>query len=269
MSSVTYSIVARDRATGQIGVAVQTASFAVGSTVPWARAGVGAVATQAITEPAYGPRCLDRMATGDPASLALEAAGALDPLAPLRQVGVVDARGGAAAVTGDLCIDFCGHIVGVGFAVQANMMASSDVWSGMAEAFEAAASASLARRLLAALLGAQSAGGDARGQMSAAAIVVDPERREQPWEGRLVDVRVDRDERPLDALGTLIDAAAAYAAFQRGIDALVASDGPTALVEFDEGLALLPGEENLCFLESARWDWPDGWTIPSPRRGRC
>ena len=266
---MTYSIVARDAVTGEIGVAVQTANFAVGSIVPWARAGVGAVATQGIVEQAYGPRCLERMALGDPASVALEAACELDALAPLRQVGVVDARGEAAAVTGDLCIDCCGHVVGDGFAVQANMMATSEVWSAMADAFEAAESPSLARRLLAALRAAQSAGVDARGQMSAATLVVDAVRHENPWEGRLVDVRVDRHDRPLDVLGNLIDAAAAYAAFQRGVDALVANDATTALAELDEGLALLPGEENLRFPGSERWGRRGGWTTPSPRRGCC
>jgi uncharacterized Ntn-hydrolase superfamily protein len=242
---VTYSIVARDEATGQIGVAVQTAFFAVGAIVPWARAGVGAVATQSFTEQAYGPRCLDGMARGDSASVALDAACELDPLAPLRQVGAVDARGGSAAVTGDLCIDCCGHVVADGVAAQANMMASTEVWPAMADTFASARSASLARRLLAALRAAQAAGGDARGQMSAAMIVVDAVRRENPWEGRLVDVRVDRHDRPVDALGEVVDAAEAYAAFQRGVDALVSKDAATALAELDAGLALLPGEENL------------------------
>src|SRR5580765_7922898 len=121
---MTYSIVARDPATGELGVGVQTAMFAVGAVVPWARAGVGAVASQAIAEPAYGPRCLELLALGESAGAALEGARALDPMAALRQVGVVDAGGSASAFTGELCIDHCGHLVGDGWAVQANMMAS-------------------------------------------------------------------------------------------------------------------------------------------------
>src|SRR6476646_3491766 len=109
---MTYSIVARDAVTGEIGVAVQTCMFAVGSIVPWARPGVGAVATQAIAEPAYGPRCLDELAAGAEAAGALAAAQAADPMAVLRQVGVVSVDGTAAADTGALCIDHAGHVVG-------------------------------------------------------------------------------------------------------------------------------------------------------------
>src|SRR5262245_37550076 len=246
---MTYSIVARDAATGQLGVAVHTAMFAGGAVVPWARAGVGAVASQAISEPAYGPRCLDRMALGESATAALEAARALDPLAPLRQVGVVDATGGAAAFTGELCIDCCGHLAGDGWAVQANMMASAYVWPAMAEAFQAA-QGSLVRRLMAALHAAQGVGGDARGQMSAALIVVDGARHDDPWAGQLADLRVDRDVNPLDGLERLVDAAEAYAEFQRGVDALMAGDAATALAALDAGLAILPGEENLLFPRS-------------------
>jgi uncharacterized Ntn-hydrolase superfamily protein len=244
---VTYSVVARDGLTGHLGVAAQTGMLAVGAGVPWARAGVGAVATQAITEPAYGPRCLDRMALGDSASAALEAAKALDPLAALRQVGVVDAAGSAAAFTGELCIDCCGHVVDDGFTVQASMMAATEVWPAMAAAFRHADAPSLARRLLATLQAAQRAGGDARGQMSAALVVVDGVRRDDPWAGRLVDLRVDRSSEPLDDLARLVDAAEAYDCFSAGVDALMAGDGEAALSSLDAGLAILPGEENLLF----------------------
>jgi len=244
---MTYSMVARDPVTGQLGVAVQTAMFAVGAVVPWARAGVGVVASQAITEPAYGPRCLDLLALGESAAAALEAARALDPMAALRQVGVVDAGGSVSAFTGELCIDHCGHLVGDGWAVQANMMANADVWSAMAATFEGSRASSLARRLLDALNAAQQAGGDARGQMSAALIVVDGARHDDPWSGRLVDLRVDRHERPVDEIGRLIDAAEAYDGFARGVDALMAGDGARALEALDAALELLPGEENLMF----------------------
>jgi uncharacterized Ntn-hydrolase superfamily protein len=160
---VTYSIVARDPQTGLLlGVAVQTAMFAAGASVPWARAGVGAVAAQAIAEPAYGPRCLDAIQAGASAQAALAQAQAADEAALLRQVGVVAADGSVAAMTGEWCIDHAGHLLGDGFAVQANMMASPAVWPAMAEAFGQSPEP-FPRRLLAALEAGQAAGGDAPG----------------------------------------------------------------------------------------------------------
>jgi uncharacterized Ntn-hydrolase superfamily protein len=255
---VTYSIVARDPQTGLMGVAVQSAMFAVGSTVPWALAGVGAVATQAIAEPAYGTRCLDALQSGASAQAALDQAITADEAALLRQVGVVAADGGAAAMTGEWCIDQAGQLVGDGFAVQANMMASPDVWLAMAEAYGAAARSALAadhdgvawpfaRRLLAVLEAGQAAGGDARGVMSAALVVVAAHAAE-PWAGRLVDLRVDRSGDPLGELRRLLDAAEAYDAFGRAVDALGGGNTVAALAAADQGLALLPGEQNLRFI---------------------
>jgi len=147
---VTYSIVARDPGTGLLGVAVQTAMFAAGASVPWARAGVGAVATQAITEGAYGPRCLDVIQGGASAPAALAQGQSADEAALLRQVGVVAADGSVAAMAGEWCIDHAGHLLGDGFAVQANMMASPAVWPAMAEAYQSSPEG-FPRRLLAAL----------------------------------------------------------------------------------------------------------------------
>jgi uncharacterized Ntn-hydrolase superfamily protein len=255
---VTYSIVARDPQTGLMGVAVQSAMFAVGSTVSWARAGVGAVATQAIAEPAYGTRCLDALQAGAPAQAALDQAITADEAAVLRQVGVVAADGSTAAMTGEWCIDQAGQLVGDGFAVQANMMSSPDVWPAMAEAYGAATRSALAaghdgvawpfaRRLLAVLEAGQAAGGDARGVMSAALVVVAAHDAE-PWAGRLVDLRVDRSGDPLGELRRLVDAAEAYDAFGRAVDALGGGNAVAALAAADQGLALLPGEENLRFI---------------------
>jgi uncharacterized Ntn-hydrolase superfamily protein len=267
---VTYSIVARDPQTGLLGVAVQTAMFAVGSTVPWALAGVGAVATQAIAEPAYGTRCLDALQAGASAQGALDQAITADQAALLRQVGVVAAGGSAAAFTGEWCIDEAGHVVGDGFAVQANMMASPDVWPAMAAAYRPPAAPAgepglggtgggdgagdqapwpFARRLLAVLQAGQAAGGDARGMMSAAMIIVSGQPAE-PWAGRLVDLRTDRSVDPLGELRRLLAAAEAYAGFASAVDALVGGDVRTALDATARGLALLPGEENLRFIRS-------------------
>ncbi len=155
-----------------MGVAVQTCWLAVGSIVTWARPGVGAVATQAFAERAYGPRCLDAIASGRSPGEALAEARDADPMAEVRQVGVVSTDGGVAATTGELCIDHAGHVTGDGFSAQANMMATPDVWGAMAAAFEQS-TGPLARRLLAALHAGEAAGGDARGRMSAALLVVE------------------------------------------------------------------------------------------------
>ena len=245
---MTYSIVARDPVTGELGAAVQSGTFGVGTVVPWARPGVGVVATQAIAEPAYGPRCLDALAAGSSATEALEAAAAADAAAFLRQVGVVAADGTVAAVTGGGCIDHAGHLLGDGFAVQANMMASPRVWPAMADAFTAAAGP-LPRRLLAAPEAAQRAGGDARGMMSAALLVVDGQPAD-PWAGRLVDLRVDRAADPVADLRRLLDASDAYAIFGQAAGELFGGDADAALTHVMAGLDLLPGEENLRFLRA-------------------
>jgi len=245
---MTCSIVARDPDTGSLGVAVQSCVFAVGAAVPFARPGVGVVASQAFAEPAYGPRCLDALATGATAAGAAEQARAADPAAGLRQVGVVSADGSAAAFTGEICIDHAGEVVGDGFAVVANMMATPRVWPAMADAF-AAAEGPLARRLLASLQAGQVAGGDARGEMSAAIVVVCGQPA-GPGNGVLVDVRVDCSLDPLAELARLLDVADAYRHFGAGVDALFAGNSADALVEVDKGLAVLPDDGNLRFLRA-------------------
>ena len=245
---MTYSIVARDPGTGLLGVAVQTAMFAAGASVLWARAGVGAVATQAITEGAYGPRCLDVIQGGASAPAALAQGQSADEAALLRQVGVVAADGSVAAMTGEWCIDHAGHLLGDGFAVQANMMASPAVWPAMAEAYQSSPEG-FPRRLLAALEAGQAAGGDARGMMAAALVVVAAEPCD-PWAGRLVDLRVDRSNAPLEELRRLLDASDGYDGFGRAVGALFSGDPAAALASADEGLSALPGEENLRFVRA-------------------
>jgi len=246
---MTYSIVARDELSGELGVAVQTCMFAVGSTVPWARAGVGAVATQAIGEAAYGPRCLEQLATGATAAEALTAARELDPLSVIRQVGVVGANGTSAAATGELCIDHAGHVVGDGFAVQANMMSTPDVWTAMASAF-IASSGPLAHRLLAALVAGEAAGGDARGRMSAALLVVEALPPAMPGGGTVIDLRVDRSEDPLGDLAKLLVAGEAFAGFHRAVDQLFGGDAVSALATIEGALGQLPGDRNMRFLRA-------------------
>jgi uncharacterized Ntn-hydrolase superfamily protein len=246
---VTYSIVARDPETGALGVAVQTCMFAVGATVPWARAGVGAVATQSFTEKAYGPRCLAAMADGRAAPDALHAARAVDPGSAMRQVGVVDATGSVANFTGELCIEHAGDRTGDGYAVQANMMASAAVWPAMATAYETA-SGPFARRLLAALAAGEDAGGDARGAMSAAMKIVDGERREDANDGVLVDVRVDEHQRPLDELARLLTFADAFDHYFRAVDAIGTGDLDAVRREIDAAHELAPADENILFVRA-------------------
>jgi uncharacterized Ntn-hydrolase superfamily protein len=202
----TYSIVARDAATGQLGVAVQSHWFSVGSVVSWAEPGVGAVATQSLAESAYGPRLLELLRGGESPSNALHGLLDADEQARFRQVAVVDATGRVAVHTGEACIQFAGDAQGEGFSAQANMMASPRVWRAMADAYSGS-SGPLARRLLTALRAAEGEGGDVRGRQSAALVVVGPEG--EPWE-RVVELRVEDDPEPLDQLARLVDLREAY-----------------------------------------------------------
>ena len=189
---MTYSIVARDAETGELGVAVQSRAFRTGGAVPWAIAGVGAIATQSFTERSYGQLGLELLRAGKTPAEALAGLVAADADAAVRQVGIVDAEGRTAAHTGADCSPEAGHLTGDGYSVQSNIMRSADVWPAMAEAFEAA-TGPLARRLLAALDAAEAAGGDWRGQQAAGLLVVPASGR--PWE-RVSDLRVDDHPAP-------------------------------------------------------------------------
>jgi uncharacterized Ntn-hydrolase superfamily protein len=210
----TYSIVARDEQTGELGAAVQSHWFSVGSIVTWARPGVGAVCTQSIAEPAYGPRLLDALAGGAAPADALKALLDADEAAGYRQVAAIGTDGPPAVWTGAGCIAFAGHASGDAFSAQANMMASEAVWGAMAEAF-GRSTGPLARRLLAALQAAEGAGGDARGKQSAAVVVVPPSG--EPWE-RVVELRVEDHAEPLDELARLLTLHDAYTLATRGDD---------------------------------------------------
>jgi uncharacterized Ntn-hydrolase superfamily protein len=230
----TYSIVARDAETGQIGVAVQSHYFSVGSVVTWAEAGVGAVATQSFTDPAYGMIGLDLMRAGRSAPEALAGLVASDPMRAVRQVGMVDAEGRVAAHTGGLAIAEAGHIEGDGFTVQANMMLRSTVWPAMAEAYRSA-QGELVERLLAALDAAEAEGGDIRGRQSAAILIVAGENTGRPWVDKLYDIRVDDAPEPLKEMRRLVSVSRAYihhgraqAALQRGDQAAMNHEFQTA-----------------------------------------
>jgi uncharacterized Ntn-hydrolase superfamily protein len=207
---MTYSIVGRDRTTGELGVAVQSRAFNTGAVVPWAAPGVGAVATQSYTELSYGPLGLDLLRAGKNPEQALAELVAADDDSAYRQVAILDAAGRVAVHVGQACIPAAGFTAGDGFSAQANMVASERVWESMAEAFERSEEP-LAERLLAALDAAEAAGGDWRGRQAGGIVVVGPEG--QPWE-REVDLRVDDHVDPLGELRRLLRLRRAYAAMR-------------------------------------------------------
>jgi uncharacterized Ntn-hydrolase superfamily protein len=202
---MTYSIVARDAETGELGVAVQSQSFNTGAAVPWARPGVGAIATQSFTDRRYGYRGLELLAAGRTAREMLDELLEPDTERDLRQVGVIDAAGRVAQWTGAHCVSECGHVAGDGWAAQGNMLAA-DAWHAMGAAFESARG-SLAQRLLAALEAAEAEGGDWRGRGGAGIVVVAAEG--EPWE-RVIDLRVE--DRSVPELRRLVELAEAYSA---------------------------------------------------------
>lgn len=236
----TFSIVARDAATGDLGVAVQSHWFSVGSAVPWAEPGVGAVATQSFTDPSYGALGLALMKAGKPAPEALKALLAADTDREVRQVAMVDAQGRAAAHTGAKCIRAAGHEVGEGFTVEANLMDQAQVWPAMAKAFRHA-QGDLADRLLAALRAAQAAGGDIRGMQSAAILVVRGKASGQPWNDRLFDLRVEDSPDPLSELGRLIQLRRAYRLMDEGDGYATAGEWAKAKAAYEAAAKLAPG----------------------------
>src|SRR5262245_47444256 len=203
----TFSIVAFDPKTGDLGVAVESKYFGVGTVVPWAKAGVGAVATQALAKMAYGPDGLALLTQGREASAALEELRAKDAKAGLRQVAMIDAQGRVAAHTGEECIPWAGHKIGGNFSVQGNLLAGEEVVAAMAAAFEkarASGEGELAEWMLAALEAGQAAGGDRRGQQSAALMVVRAKAGPGGDNDRYIDLRVDDHTTPIAELARLL-----------------------------------------------------------------
>ena len=203
----TYSIVAFDPHTREWGVAVQSKFFGVGSVVPWAKAGVGAIATQAKANVRYGPKGLELLESGLSARQTLQELTKDDADRDSRQVGIIDAKGRAAAHTGSRCNDWAGHIVGTNFTVQGNILASEAVVKSMAEAFEKARAekgSELADWLLAALEAAEAAGGDKRGRQSAAMLVVREQGGLARANDRYIDLRVEDHQEPITELGRLL-----------------------------------------------------------------
>ena len=227
---MTYSIVARDPVSGEMGVAVQSHWFSVGTVVPWGEAGVGVVATQAFADPGYGPRGLELMRKGKSAPDALSALVAADRAADSRQVAMVDSSGRAAVHTGRKCVAAAGHRLGPQLSAQANLMERPTVWDAMARTFESA-EGELAERLVAALDAAEAEGGDIRGRQSAALLVVGPKRSSEPWKHRL-ELRVEDSRDPNGELRRVLALKRAYDRMERGDELAVARDNDGALAEY-------------------------------------
>ncbi len=244
---MTYSIVARDPDTGELGVAVQSHWFSVGSVVTWGEAGVGVVATQAFANPSYGPLGLDLMREGVSAPSALASVLEQDSGSEMRQVAMVDASGEVGVHTGGRCIAGAGHVAGDAFSVQANMMLNDTVPDAMSSAFSAA-SGDLVSRLLIALDAAESAGGDIRGRQSAAILVVGAERSEVHASlGRVLELRVEDHPAPLVELRRLVAVKRAYEHMNRGDEALGRGDVDDAAAEYEAAQSSVPDNMEFTF----------------------
>ncbi|HET6647600.1 MAG TPA: DUF1028 domain-containing protein [Pyrinomonadaceae bacterium] len=242
----TFSIVARDPNTGELGVAVQSHWFSVGPIVAWAEAGVGAVATQSFVDPSYGKLGLDLMRAGKSAPDSLKALIAGDEGREVRQVAMIDAQGRVDAWTGKNDIQAAGHIIGKNYSVQANLMLNDKVWPAMSKAFENT-QGDLADRMLAALEAAQAAGGDIRGKQSAALIVVTGKPVGQAWKDRVFDLRVDDSPEPLMELRRLVKLQRAYNHMNAGDLAVEHKDNEGALREYSAAEKLVPDNVEMIY----------------------
>jgi uncharacterized Ntn-hydrolase superfamily protein len=237
----TFSIVARDEKTGEIAVGVQSHWFSVGTSVSWAEAGVGAVATQSFTNKSFGIRGLALLKEGKTAQQALDILLSDDPGKEVRQVGIVDAKGNVANFTGKNCVDFGGDLKGKSYAVQSNMMLTDEVPAAMAKSFETNAQLPLAERVLEALKAAQKVGGDIRGKQSAAILVVKGEATGKPWdENHLVDLRVDDHIDPLAEMERLLKTHRAYEHMNNGDLAIENNNMTLAMQEYGAAMKMFP-----------------------------
>ncbi len=239
----TYSIVARDTITGEMAVGVQSHWFSVGSIVSWGKAGVGVVATQSFVNPAYGPEGLELMANGVSAERALTQLVEKDEGKAFRQVAFLDANGNVSGYTGEKCVEAAEDLQGKNFSVQANMMLNDKVVPAMAEAFVRYSDYPLAERVVEALKAAQEAGGDIRGKQSAALVVVGPERTDNSWEDKKIDLRVDDHKTPIKELERLLKVHRAYEHMNQGDLAVEAGNMEKALKEYGAAEKMFP--ENL------------------------
>ncbi|MFL5809578.1 MAG: DUF1028 domain-containing protein [Flavisolibacter sp.] len=236
----TFSIVARDPQTGEMGVAVQSHWFSVGTSVSWAEAGVGAVATQSFTNKSFGIRGLALLRSGLTAQEALDSLLKNDEGREVRQVAIIDHLGNVATHTGKGCIDYATQIKGDNYSVQSNMMLTDKVSASMSKAFEGSKGKPLAERMILALEAAQKAGGDIRGQQSSAIIVVPGKSEGKPWDERTVDLRVDDSPSPITELRRLYNVQVAYQHMNNGDLATEKNDMVTAMNEYNAAMKMFP-----------------------------
>jgi uncharacterized Ntn-hydrolase superfamily protein len=244
---MTFSIVARDPETGRLGVAVQSHYLGVGPVVPWLEAGVGAIATQASVNVSFGPVGLELLRAGRSAGEVVAALLASDERPEVRQLGVVDASGRAAAHTGAACIPACGHLVRDGFTVQGNLLERETCWPAMAAAYEAALAAGepLVERMLRAMEAAEGEGGDVRGRQSAAIMVVDSAPHPAAWRGRLMDLRIEDHPDPVPELRRIVTMQLAYNLLDEEGEAAAA--GRSVAERYAEARGLAPDAYELVF----------------------
>ncbi len=242
----TYSIVARDSVTGEMGVAVQSHWFSVGTLVSWGEAGVGVIATQSFINASFGLRGLNLLKQGLTPQQVVDFLISSDEGRDVRQLAVLDSKGRTAAYTGKNCIQPAGHIVGKNFSVQANLMMNNKVWPAMAKAFKNT-KGKLAERILAALQAAQNTGGDIRGKQSAALLVVKGKSTGKVWEDRLVDLRVDDSKEPLKELARLLKVHRAYEHMNNGDLAVEQGKMELAMEEYSTAEKMFPGNEEMKF----------------------
>ena len=236
----TFSIVARDEHSGELGVGVQSHWFSVGTTVSWAEAGVGAVATQSFVNKSFGLRGLELLKKGMSAQQALESLLKEDNAPEVRKVAIIDKDGNVAVHTGKNCIQYASHIQGVQFSVQSNMMLSDSVNKAMATAFTKSVGKPLSERIMLALEAAQRAGGDIRGQQSAAILIVPGDSQGKPWDERTVDLRVDDAAAPLKELRRLLKVHTAYQHMNSGDLAIEQNDMKKAMEEYNAAMKMMP-----------------------------
>jgi uncharacterized Ntn-hydrolase superfamily protein len=242
----TYSIVAFDEKTGDMGVAVQSHWFSVGTIVTWGEAGVGVVATQSFVNPAFGPGGLELLKKGKTPQEAVDELIKNDEGREFRQLAILDSKGRVASFTGKLCIQPAGNIVGKNFSVQANLMSNDRIWPAMAEAFKNS-KGPLAERMLVALEAAEKAGGDIRGKQSAALLVVRAKSTGKVWEDRLVDLRVDDNTAPLIELRRLLSVHRAYEHMNNGDLAVEKNDMDGAMREYSSAMKMFPDNLEMKF----------------------
>lgn len=240
----TFSIVARDTITGELGVAVQSHWFNVGAVVPWGEAGVGVIATQSFVNVSFGIRGLELLKQGLTPSQVIDSLLSDDSGRDLRQVAVLDSKGRVASYTGKNCVPAAGNLIGDNFSVQANLMLNDRVWPAMAEAFKTE-KGPLAERMVAALEAGQKAGGDIRGKQSAALMVFKGRSSDKPWEDKLIDLRVEDNPEPIKELKRVLKVYRAYEHMNQGDLAVEKGNMKKAMEEYSAAEKMFPGNEEM------------------------